>query len=80
MLAKHVVNGAVVVLAGKYFVLGDNSDNSLDSRYWGFLDGADIMGKPRLIYASEEARTPGVLVAHGGGSERVRWGRLFKTL
>lgn len=33
---------------GKYFVLGDNSRNSLDSRYWGFADAKDFIGEPFL--------------------------------
>ncbi len=45
-------NGGVVVPAGKYFVLGDNRDHSLDSRYWGFVPRENIVGRPLLIYWS----------------------------
>lgn len=72
MLQKNVVNGEVIVPRGKYFVLGDNRDNALDSRYWGFVDGSDVIGKPVLIYGSEEDE--------GDGRARVRWDRLFRVL
>jgi signal peptidase I len=37
---------------GKYFVLGDHRNNSVDSRYWGFVDQGDIMGKVTGIAVS----------------------------
>ena len=37
---------------GQYFVLGDNRDESLDSRYWGFVPRENIIGRPLLIYWS----------------------------
>lgn len=72
MLRKNVVNDEIVVPPGKYFVLGDNRDEALDSRYWGFVDAADIIGKPILIYGSEEQEPD--------GRARPRWDRLFRAL
>jgi signal peptidase I len=57
MLEHHVTNGEVVVPPGSYFAMGDNRDNSLDSRYWGFVPRDNIIGKPLLIYWSYEATT-----------------------
>ncbi len=57
MLEKHVVNGEVVVPPDHYFALGDNRDSSLDSRYWGFVPRANIIGKPLIIYWSYDATT-----------------------
>lgn len=44
--------GPVAVPAGKYFALGDNRDNSEDSRYWGFLSAESIRGRPMFVYYS----------------------------
>jgi signal peptidase I len=57
MLANHVVNGEVVVPPGCYFAMGDNRDNSLDSRYWGFVPRENIIGKPAIIFWSYETST-----------------------
>ena len=57
MLLNHVQNGEVVVPPGSYFAMGDNRDSSLDSRYWGFVPRANIIGKPLIIYWSYDATT-----------------------
>ena len=47
-----VSNGELTVPPDSYFVLGDNRNDSEDSRYWGFVPRAAIVGKPFLIYFS----------------------------
>ena len=44
--------GPIAVPAGKFFVLGDNRDNSEDSRWWGFLDEQAVKGRPMFVYYS----------------------------
>jgi len=79
MLSQDVVNGEVVVPAGRYFVLGDRREDSLDSRCWGFIKADDLIGRPLMIYDSTE-RTPD----QASAPDRIwlgkrRWGRLFKV-
>jgi signal peptidase I len=69
MLEKDVKNGDVVVPPGHFFAMGDNRDESLDSRYWGFVPRENIIGKPLIIYwsydaSTEELSNPAVSVGH----------------
>ena len=57
MLERNVVNGEIVVPPQSYFAMGDNRDNSLDSRYWGFVPRENIIGKPLIIYWSYDTTT-----------------------
>ena len=65
--------GPIVVPRDSLFVMGDNRENSLDSRYWGFLPRENLRGSPMFIYFSydpESYRAMPFLTA-------VRWGRIF---
>ena len=55
-----------------YWMMGDNRDNSLDSRYWGFVPEDHIVGTPMIVLISFDKDKPLL----GGG---VRWDRVFKT-
>jgi signal peptidase I len=57
MLSDHIQNGELVVPAENYFAMGDNRENSLDSRYWGFVPRENIIGKPLVIFWSYDAPT-----------------------
>jgi signal peptidase I len=51
-MRKLIDNDELIIATGNYFVLGDNRNDSEDSRYWGFVPRAAIVGKPLLIYFS----------------------------
>jgi signal peptidase I len=90
MLERHVVNGEVVVPPNMYFAMGDNRDNSLDSRYWGFVPRENIIGKPLIIYWSYDApssdlQDPSIGVSHildvaKNFFVKTRWNRSFRLI
>ena len=84
--------GPVTVPAEKYFVMGDNRDNSQDSRYWGFLPHENIKGKALIIYWSYEAgreeyqedgpaaTARGIVSVLAHFATRTRWNRMFHLI
>jgi len=50
--------GPKVIPLNSYFMMGDNRDNSNDSRFWGFVDRDSIIGKPLFVYWSYASPTP----------------------
>ena len=57
MLQTNVRDGELVVPPGQYYAMGDNRDNSLDSRYWGLVPRENIVGKPVIVFWSYDAST-----------------------
>jgi signal peptidase I len=71
-LHPEAVPAPVVVPQGKLFMMGDNRDDSYDSRFWGFADQNDVEGRASVIYFSWNHDGPGVLP--------LRWNRFGKVL
>jgi len=65
--------GPVVVPGNSLFVMGDNRDESADSRFWGFVDLKDVEGKALLIYWSWNSEEENLL-------KKVRWERIGNLL
>jgi signal peptidase I len=51
-LRRQIRGGELLVPSGSFFVLGDNRDDSFDSRYWGFVPQENVIGRPLIIYWS----------------------------
>jgi len=92
-MKKLVEDGELIVPEGDYFVLGDNRDDSDDSRYWGFVPRENIVGRPLLIYWSVRSveddlpvsSTPGDKLYHFAYAlshlfQVTRWDRTFRVV
>jgi signal peptidase I len=92
-MRKLVEDGELIVPAGHYFVLGDNRDESSDSRYWGFVPRENIIGRPLLIYWSirstaeepADSTTPGDKLFRFAYAvthlfQITRWDRTFRVV
>ena len=84
--------GPVTVPPGNYFMMGDNRDNSQDSRYWGFLPASYIKGKALMVYWSYDGEPQPAQADGLGGTvrdlfstaihffTRTRWDRLLHQI
>jgi signal peptidase I len=61
-----------------YFVLGDNREDSMDSRYWGFVPADAILGKALLVYWSWDPYISFINI--GELYKSIKWNRIFKTI
>jgi signal peptidase I len=92
-MKKLVEDGQLIVPQGNYFVMGDNRDDSLDSRYWGFVPRENIIGRPLVIYWSVKSSEPDMPESPTAGDklfhlahaalhvfQSTRWDRTFRLV
>jgi signal peptidase I len=70
---RHPLDGYTYTVKYRhYFMMGDNRDNSLDSRYWGFLPERNVVGEGLIIYWSWNSDVPMYRLF-----DKIRWKRIF---
>lgn len=80
-LTREVVNGEFQVPAGSYFVMGDNRNASLDSRYWGTVPRENIIGRPLLLYYSRDMwESDDDKLGHERRPFSARFKRIFRAI
>ena len=66
--SRGTMEGEFTVPEGQYFVMGDNRDNSNDSRYWGFVPEANLVGKAFMVWMNWDSQSDGIAWERLGSS------------